>query len=94
MLNQIKQITTGQDDATPNIQPPMRILMMPSLLLYAREKNHVLNLSSLLVVMKVTMMMMTMIMKIMMMTLMMLIKMMMMAMTGMTMIKCNKNENE
>ncbi len=71
MLNQIKQITTGQDNSTPNIQPPMRILMMTSLLLHARDKNQVLNLSSLLVVMKVTMMM-----------------------TGMTIIKCDKNENE
>jgi hypothetical protein len=30
MLNQIKQITTSQDNATPNIQPPPRILMMTS----------------------------------------------------------------
>jgi hypothetical protein len=93
MLNQIKQITTGQDDATPNIKPLMRILMMTSLLLHARDKNQVLNLLSLLVVMKV-MMTMTIIMKIMMMTLIKLIKMMMMTMTGMTMIKCDKNENE
>jgi hypothetical protein len=93
-INQIKQITTGKDNATPKIQPPMRILMMMSLLLHAREKNQVLNLLSLLVVIKVMMMTMTMIMKIMMMTLMMLIKMMMMMMTGMTMIKCDKNENE
>jgi hypothetical protein len=39
MLNQIKQITAGQDNATPNIQPPMRILMMTSLLLHARDKK-------------------------------------------------------
>ncbi len=93
MLNQIKQITTSQDNATPNIKPPMRILMMTSLLLHARDKNQVLNLSSLLVIMKVMMVTMTMMMKIMMLTLMMLIKMMMMTMTGMTMIKCDKNEN-
>jgi hypothetical protein len=72
----------------------MRILMMTSLLLHARDKNQVLNLASLLVVMKVTMMMMTMIIKIMMMTLMMLMKMMIMTMMGMTIIKCDKNENE
>jgi hypothetical protein len=62
MSNQIKQITTGQDNSTPNIQLPMRILMMTSLLLHARDKNQVLNLSSLLVIMKVTMMMMGMMM--------------------------------
>jgi hypothetical protein len=94
LLNQIKQMTTGQDEATLNIQPPIRILMMTSLLLHARDKNQILNLLSLLVVMEVTMMTMTMIMKIMMMTLMTLMKMMMMAMMGMTMIKCDKNENE
>jgi hypothetical protein len=35
----------------------MRILMMTSLLLHARDENQVLNLSSLLAVMKVMMMM-------------------------------------
>jgi hypothetical protein len=94
MLNQIKQITTGQDNATLTIQPPMRILMMTSLLLHARDKNEILNLSSLLGVKKVTIMTMTMIMKIMMVTLMTLIKMMMMMMMGMTMIQCDENENE
>jgi hypothetical protein len=69
--------------------------MMTNLLLHARDKNQVLNLSSLPIVMKAMMMMaMTMMTKIMMLTLMMLIKMMMMTMTGMTMIECDKNENE
>ncbi len=62
----------------------MRIVMMTSLLLHARDETQGLNLSSLLVVMKVTLMMtMTMIMKIMMMTLMTLIKTMTMTMMGM-----------
>ncbi len=60
--------------------------MMTSLLIHARDKNQVLNLLSLLDVMKVTMMMMPMIIKIMMLTLMMLIKMMMMTVTRITMI--------
>jgi hypothetical protein len=75
-------------------QNPMTVMMMMSLLLQARNKNQVLNLSSQLVMWKVTMTMRTMIIKIMMMLLMKMKDMMVIKLTRMMMIKYDKNEYE